>query len=233
MKGTRTLLKRAMAPVAIAGVLLVGASAAYAAGSFDVTAGSATTGTDVDYSATTLGSSPQVTFRDLNSGTTLNCASATAAGYVTVGPNQDGDAIGKIDGPSTVWNTCTGPFGLVLTVTGAGTWNIDATGSTASGVTPGKVSNIQAHVAGACNFDVTGTVVTGSYTNGTSTSDGVLSLPGTETTATSQLVISNVSGALCGLAGIANGHVASFEADYGVPANVASYNPIEISGTYP
>lgn len=220
-KFTRTVGIPAVAAVAV----LAGSSAAFASGSFGVSAGSAATSTVVPYTATTTGSSPQVTFKDTTSGTTLNCASASAAGSVTVVSGHDSNGLGTINGATTGWNTCTGPFSLKFTVTGANTWNLNATGSTVGGVTPGSISNVSAHVAGnGCSFDVTGTA-NGSYTNGASS--GTLTLPGT----TSTLTISNVSGSLCGFAGIANGHAASFKATYGVTANTSGYNPIQINGT--
>lgn len=218
----RTTVITSAAAIAV----LAGSSAAFASGSFNVTAGSAPAGTVVSYSAATTGAAPQVTFKDTTGGATLNCASASAPGSVKVGTGQDSNHLGSINGPGTSWNTCTGPLGLVLTVTGLNTWYIDATGSTnASGVTPGRISGVSAHVASSnCSFDVTGTV-NGSYANGATS--GTLTMPGT----TSTLTISNVSGFLCGAVGIANGHAASFKATYQVNANTPSYNPIQINGT--
>lgn len=224
MRISKKVSRAAVVSAIALSALAMGSAVAFATGSFNVTAGSAPAGTVVPYTATTTGASPQVTFKDTTGGTTLNCSSASAKGTVTVGSGRDSLKLGTIDGATTGWNTCTGPFGLVLTVTGINTWYIDATGSTVSGVTPGRVSSVTAHVAGGCNFDVTGTVA-GTYTNGTSS--GTLTLPGT----TSGLTISNVSGSSCSLVNIANGHAASFKATYGVTANTSSYNPISINGT--
>ena len=192
-----------------------GAPAAFAASSYNVTAGSAPADTIIRYTAT----STQVTFKDTTGGTTLNCASASATGTVTVGTNLSWTGIGTVDG--TVWNTCTGPGGSSFTVTGSGTWGLNATGNTVGGVTPVSISGVNLHVAGACTFDYTGSIA-GTYANGTSS--GTLTLPGT----TSGLLISNVSGSSCGFINIANGHAASFKATYSVVADTPAYNPIRI-----
>ena len=228
-KSKKTIIR--VGVLSAAALVVFGAPAAFAASSYNVTAGSAPA-TDataippvppVAYTANTTGPLPQVTFTDTTSGAVLNCESASAAGTITVGTNRIGTGIGTVD--STGWNNCTGPAGLQLTVTGSHPWSLNATGDTAGGVTAGTVSGVNAHVAdngGGCDFDVTGSVA-GSYTNGTS--NGTLTLPGTSTT----LTISNVSGFLCGFAGIRSGDSASFRATYQVAADNADYNPIQIT----
>ena len=216
-------------PTIALSALAMGSAVAFAASSYNVTAGSAPAGTVVNYTATTTGASPHVTFTDTTSGTVLNCASASAPGTVKAGTNLSGTGIGTVAGAGTGWNTCTGPGGLSLTVTGSGSWGLNATGDTVvtagvdDGKTPGSITGVSAHVSGDCDFDVTGSV-DGSYTNGLKNSTGTLTLPGTSST----LTISNVSGFLCGFAGIANGHSASFEATYQVVADNGAYNPIRI-----
>ena len=223
MRMSKKVSRAVVVPAIALSALALGSAAAFAASSYNVAAGSAASGTIVGYTANTTGPLPQVTFTDTTSGAVLNCESASAAGTITVGTNRIGTGIGTVD--STGWNNCTGPAGLQLTVTGSHPWSLNATGDTAGGVTAGTVSGVNAHVAdngGGCDFDVTGSVA-GSYTNGTS--NGTLTLPGTSTT----LTISNVSGFLCGFAGIRSGDSASFRATYQVAADNADYNPIQIT----
>ena len=223
MRMSKKVSRAVVVPAIALSALALGSAAAFAASSYNVAAGSAASGTIVGYTANTTGPLPQVTFTNTTSGFVLNCESASAAGTITVGTNRIGTGIGTVD--STGWNNCTGPAGLQLTVTGSHPWSLNATGDTAGGVTAGTVSGVNAHVAdngGGCDFDVTGSVA-GSYTNGTS--NGTLTLPGTSTT----LTISNVSGFLCGFAGIRSGDSASFRATYQVAADNADYNPIQIT----
>ena len=211
-------VSRAVVVPAIALSALALGSASFAASSYNLTAGSAPAGTVVNYTATTTGASPQVTFIDTTADVTLNCVSASAKGEVTVGTNQSGTGIGTID--STGWNTCTGPGGLSLTVTGSHPWSLNATGDTnAAGETDGTVSAVNAHVAGDCSFDVTGSV-DATYKNGTTTLD----LPGT----TSTLTISNTSFG-CIFVNVSDGDKASFKATYQVAADNGAYNPIQIT----
>ena len=219
-KSKKTIIR--VGVLSAAALVVFGALAAFAASSYNVTAGSAPASTVVGYTATTTGASPQVTFTDTTAGTVLNCASASAPGTVTVGTNLSGTRIGTINGPGTIWNNCTGLFNF--TVTGSGTWGLDATGDTVGGVTPGSITGVNVHFSddgGNCDFDVTGSI-DGTYTNGAS--NGTLALPGT----TSTLTISNVSGH-CGFIGIQNGDVASFQATYQVAADIGADNPIQIT----
>ena len=221
-KSKKTMIR--VGVLSAAALVVFGAPAAFAASSYNVTAGSAPAGTAVGYTATTTGASPQVTFRDTTSGVVRNCASASAAGTVTVGTILSGTGIGTVDGAGTVWGTCTGAGGLTFTVTSSGIWSLDATGDTVGGVTPVSISGVNLHVSGSgCDFDVTGSV-DGTYTNGTSY--GTLTLPGT----TSGLTISNVSGGLaCVFVGAQNGDSASLQATYQVAADIGAYNPIQIT----
>ena len=222
-KSKKTMIR--VGALSAAALVAFGASAAFAASSYNVTAGSAPAGTVVGYTATTTGTLPQVTFTDTTSGVVYNCASASAPGTVTVGTNLSGTRIGAVNGPGTIWNTCTEPFGLTLFHNGVGSWNLDATGDTVGGVTPVSISGVNLHVSdggGGCDFDYAGSI-DGTYTNGPS--NGTLSLPGTS----SGLRIKNVSGSLCAFAGISSGHSASFKATYQVAANTGAYNPIQIT----
>ena len=217
--------KKTIIRVGVLSAMLVafGAPAAFAAGSFDVTAGSAPAGTVVSWSATTVGALPQVTFKDTTGGTTLNCASGIAAGSITTGPGRDGDHVGTIDGAATVFNGCNGPFGLSFTVTGRDTWNLNATGDTVGGVTPLAISGVAIHFASSsCAFDLLGSL-DGSYTNGAT--NGSLTLAGTSPT----LTISNATGGVCAMFNYANGHAVSLKTTYQVAANTGAYNPIRIT----
>ena len=211
--------------VLAAALVVFGAPAAFAASSYNVTAGSAPAGTVVNYTATTTGASPQVTFTFTTAGVVLTCVSASAPGTITVGTNLSATPISTVNGSGTVWATCTGPGGLTFTVTSSGIWSLDATGDTVGGVTPVSISGVNLHFAqngGGCDFDVTGSI-DGFYTNGTSF--GTLTLPGT----TSTLTISNVVGFSCVFVGIQSGDSASFKATYQVAADIGAYNPIQIT----
>ena len=218
-KSQKTMIR--VGVLSAAALVVLGAPAAFAASSYNVTTGSAASGTFVGYTATTTGASPQVTFKDTTVGTVLHCGSASAPGTVTAGTNLSGTGIGTVDGAGTIWNTCTGPAGLSLTHTGVGSWNLDATGDTVGGVTPVSISGVNLHVAGSCTFDYTGSI-DGSYTNGPSY--GTLTLPGT----TSGLTISNTSFG-CAFIGTQNGDSASLQATYQVVADNGAYNPIQIT----
>lgn len=214
-----TLIRTATVAVAALGALALGAGTASAATTFTVKAGTAANGTVVPITGTTTGASPQVTFKDTSSATTLNCASSKAPGSTKVGTGLPGTKIGTINGAATTFTGCTGPLGLVLKVTGSGTWNINATSGNTTAVN-GTISAIKAKVAdtnGQCSFTVTGSVA-GRIVDSNST----LALPGT----TSKLTISAVTGCF-GL--ITNGDVASFKATYKLTATTAAFNPIKVT----
>ena len=243
-----SLLTRAV--VAGGGLVAAGlltATAAFAHGApFTVTAGSAAAGTSVAVTGTSVGSSPQVVFKDTTTGVNLQCASAKLTGAITVG-SSNGTPIATVDGSSAVFTNCTGPAGRVFKVTGYGTWNINISDST-SGVNTGTVTNILAHVqsiAGPnCGFDVgansgtftssgTSTVtpgsVAGTYTNSTQN----LAVPGT---APGSLGLWNVKGGTSGTltycvspSVIKQGDLASFSATFNLAADVAANNPIAVN----
>jgi hypothetical protein len=202
----------------LAAVAFLCASQASATTTWTVKAGSASAGTIVAITGTTVGTSPQIHFKDVTSGQTLTCASGSAPGTTKVGKGLSGTGIGHINGPQTKWNTCTGPAGLKFVVTGINTWNLNAASYTAP-VTKGTITNIKATVvdSGVCSFTVTGKVAV-SYSNSTHK----LTVPGT----TASLSISNVSGCL----GIINsGDHAWFKGTYALKANNSAFNPITIT----
>lgn len=211
------LLRTAAVVTGAAAALALGASSASAATTFTVKAGSAPSGTTVAVKGVTTGSSPQVTFVDTTSGTTLNCTSSSATGSVKTGTGLSGTGIATINGAGIVFSSCTGPLGLNLTVKGAGTWKLNATSGSTTAV-KGTLTGVSATVSGSgCSFSVAGSVA-GSYTNSTQ----ALAFPGT----TSGLKISNVNGCF----GLVNsGDVASYKASYKLTATTAAYNPVKVT----
>lgn len=192
--------------------------------SYTVTAGSAASGSTVALTGTATGtaSAPAITFTDTTTNQVLNCVSGTAPGTTTVGAGQSGAGLATIDGASTTWTSCTGPLGLAFTVSGSGSWILNATGATAGGTTPGTITSASASVSdpGICSFDVSGSV-TGSYTNG---SPATLSVAADNST----LTISNVNGCL----GIINdGDAATFVGAYQIAANDAANNPVTVTSS--
>jgi len=194
------------------------ATAASATATWTVKAGSAANGTTVSITGTTQGTTPQIHFSDATTSQKLTCDSGTAPGTVKVGSGESGTRLGKISGPNTTWNNCSGPAGLRFAVTGIGTWNINAS-SYASPVTTGHIAKVDATVddPGLCTFTVTGAVAV-NYSNATQ----VLTVPGKSPT----LAISNVTGCF---GAINNGDKAEFSAKYLLAASVSADNPITIT----
>lgn len=191
---------------------------------YAVAAGSAASGSSVAITGTASGtaSAPAITFTDTTTNQVLNCVSGTAPATATVGTGLSGTDLATIDGASTTWSTCTGPLGLAFTVTGSGSWDVNATDETVGGVTPGTISGASATVddPGVCTFDVTGTV-DATYTNG-STSTLAVSADN------STLTVSNVNGCF----GIINeGDSASFVGTYQVTGDDPANNPVTITSS--
>ena len=210
--------------VTAAAVLVVGqASASPLDTTYTVAAGSAASGSAVALTGTATGtaSAPAITFTDTTTNQVLNCVSGTAPGSTTVGTGLSGTGIATIDGANTTWTSCTGPLGLAFTVSGAGTWTLNATGPTANGSTPGTITGASAAVndPGICSFNVNGGV-TGSYTN----SPPTLNVAADSST----LTISNVNGCL----GIINeGDSATFVGSYSIAANDSASNPVTVTSS--
>ena len=138
--------------------LTLGASAAWATGPYTISAGAQTSGT-VAYTGSTTGASPQIQFNSPN--VEMGCDSGTAAGDLFLGSNATGDDVGSIT--SSTWTNCVGPFGLPMSVTHAGTWSLNLTGTPTGGVTVGNIDEVNAHVEATgdpetCSFDVIGSV---------------------------------------------------------------------------
>jgi hypothetical protein len=190
------------ASVATTAIAAMGASTASA---YTVTGGPNFTGT----AATT-------TLTNNNTGAALTCASSNASGTVNTGTGV-GPTLGSISALSFAGGgTCSGPAGISFTVTpNSLPYPIVATGPTAGGVTPGRVTGVNARLSGfLCSATVTGSAP-GNYNNATRR----LTL-----TAGSTLTISNVSGCF-GL--LNNGDTASFTTAYNVVGSPA--NPIQIN----
>jgi len=152
----------------IAALALAGSTAAFAAGTSTVSVAGSTAPGSHAYAAN---STAPISF---TAGANMSCGSVSAAGDLNSGsvawPSTSG-LLGNIQ--SSTWNNCTGA-GFNLAVTQNGTWNVDITGATVSGVTPIQVSNISATVkdkatnGGLCTFTVTGTAP-GSVSNANQT----------------------------------------------------------------
>jgi hypothetical protein len=220
MSSMSKLARFTVVPVAAVTAIGLSSPAAFAASSYNLSAGSAAAGSSVAFGA----QGSDITFNDVTAGATVTCSGSSISGTATAGESISGTGIAVLDGSSVSFTDCTGPVGIEFTVTGSGAWSLDATGDTdANGTTAGDISGISARATGSgCSFDATGSVA-GAYTNGASS--GTLALSGSEPT----LTLSNVSGFLCGIAGISNGDQVSFAATYTVSASDAANNPIQVT----
>ena len=201
--------KAAFVGIAAGAIALIAIPSALAAGTtYTIKAGTQKSGT-VNYTATT----DKIAFTDKTSGLALGCKSGTAAGAVTLGKKVAGNKVGTIT--KTTWKSCSGPNNIVLLPKQHGTWNLNATGATASGVTKAFVSNVNAVVkqkgaASLCTFTVTG-ASDGKYSN--STHKLTLS-PGSH-----KLKVSHVVGGCYGL--ISNGDTVTFKATYAFTGKIS------------
>jgi hypothetical protein len=144
-----------------------------------------------------------------NTGQVLTCASSATAANLKKGSGQT-NPIGKIT--SATFTKCTGPGGLVFTVTTSAStttpWKLN--GSTfSSGVTHGSITGIKASLSGSgCSATVGGTTatsagkVTGTYSNST----GILKVSG------GNLHVWNVAAGCLGL--INTGDATTFTGNY-------------------
>jgi hypothetical protein len=111
---------------------------------------------------------------DVNTNQTLQCTSSKSTGTLKSGHGISGANLGSIK--TLTFSNCTGPFGLVFTVTNSGfPWTLHGTAFNAtSGVTTGNITGIKSHLSGtACSADVRGATATSTgkvkvtYTNST------------------------------------------------------------------
>ncbi|MFB9314526.1 hypothetical protein [Nocardioides plantarum] len=201
----RTLLSTLA--VAASAAILAMAGPATAAGPYTLTVGGSSTGTPAFTGTTT---SAGISFNTPL--VAMSCTSATATGTLAPGTGVSGAAIASIN--ATTWSGCIGPLGLPMTVSGSGSWKLNATGTATTGTSDnvaGNISGVTATVSQtgnptACSFKVTG-VVDGIFKEGTS------QLQVTPPTAVGSLVISNVVGCY-GL--VANGDPADFNGTYNI-----------------
>ncbi len=204
--------------LAVAAVTMTSAFAATP--TYTLKAGNAAPGTNVSLRASTGGTTPQITFVDTTSNTTLTCDSGTLQGTTKTGTNLPGAAIASINGSASTFTNCTGPFGLQFQVTGSGSWKINANSAAPGGVF-GSVTGIRATVkdGSVCNFTAAGRL-SGKFTNQYLT----LLSKGTDPT----LTISGVPSGQC-FGVIKNGDTATFGAVYKIRSNKFSQNPITIT----
>ncbi|HEY2576516.1 MAG TPA: hypothetical protein VGI74_09430 [Streptosporangiaceae bacterium] len=151
------------------------------------------------------GTASNPTLKDTKSGTVLTCKTSTTSATLKKGKGQS-NPLGSIT--KIAFQTCTGPLGLVFTVTiKALPYKLNGN-SFSSGVTKGTITGIMASISGSgCSANIAGTTATakgqvnGTYTNST----GVLKASG------GNLHIFGVNGCF-GL--IANGDPSTFTASY-------------------
>src|SRR5215467_6602039 len=103
-------------------------------------------------------SAGKTSLKDVNTGAVLSCTSSKSTGTLKSGHGISGTNLGSIK--TLTFSGCTGPFGLVFTVT--------------NGVTTGNITGIKSHLSGTgCSADVRGATATSTgkvkvtYTNGT------------------------------------------------------------------
>ena len=195
-------LKKAFTGTAVTGVAIVAAIGLAAAPAFaSVSSATISGSTNTGGAFTATASNP--TLVDNKTGATLKCTSSTATGNAVNGTYTAGapTAISVATLSKITWSGCT-LLGIPFSVTGSGyPWSLNATGPTASGVTPGSITGVHATLSGACVATVTGTV-TGTYSN----------TPHTLAINAGTLTTSGVSG-LC-LGQINNGDSVTYKANY-------------------
>lgn len=188
--------RKSLAIIGAVALVSIG-TAAYAGPPWTVSVGGSSTGAPASYSATTVGTDPDIEFSV--PAADLTCADGTADGTIT--PGATASKAGEIT--ATEFNTCLGPFDIPLEVTQTSVWDINITGNNVGGVTPGSIGNVNAHVEnpdGLCEFDVTGSVP-GSFNE----NNQQLAVGG------GGLTVSNVSGCF---GAIGNGNPATFDGTY-------------------
>ena len=133
-----------------AALLAVTATTAHAGPPWTVSVGGSSTGAPAPFNATTVNG-----LEFSVPGIDLGCDSATFYGAITPGPTSS--TVGQVT--DSTYENCVGPLNLDFEVTQTSAWNIDLTGDNVAGVTPGEITNVNAHVAdadGLCAFDLAG-----------------------------------------------------------------------------
>lgn len=217
-RGLRVRFAAVAAAVALTGPALA-AGTADAATTYTLKAGSAPAGTVVYANGATIGPAPQIKLRDVTSGTTATCQSATGRGYGKVGSGLSGVGLTTLEAARLKPVGCLGPLGLKLNLIASGLWKLSATGysnGVATGVLRGVDATVRADDPAACSFRATGTVQ-GSYANNGQT---------ITTKALPTLTISEVVGCF-GL--IADGDKATISLSLKLTPVNAAYNPLTIT----
>lgn len=204
--------------LAAAASLACAVPAAFAAGTFTVTAGSATTlDNPIVLTAATSGAAPQVHLTA--DGSTFTCDSSSMPGSTAVGAGLSGADILTLDATSATWTNCQGA-GFTFTVTSSSNWPFNATAGSSTGVSGNLGLNLSMtgtnSFGATCNFTIAGLIA--NYDNAAAT----LGIDDTST-------ISGVSGTCESLGVIKNGDRATFQANYVVTASNSAYNPIHIT----
>ena len=186
---------------AVAATVGFASSPATAAGTWTIS-GSSGSGGAFTASAT------KPVLKDVNTGTTLTCATSAAAGTATNGTGLSGTNIAPIS--SVTFASCTGPAGISFTVASQGLpWHLNAV-SYSGGVTTGTITGVKAKLSGLCSATFAapsgvnnGATLAATYNNSTHT----LSVNGA-----SALKAYSVSGICVGL--INTNDLATFTAAY-------------------
>jgi hypothetical protein len=198
--------KAVIVGLAAGAAALIAIPAAFAAAgtTYTIKAGSKTSGSEA-YKAKT----DKIIFTDTTTKTPLQCSAGTASGDLSLGKKVAASKAATIT--KTTWTDCAGPGGLTLVPVQKGTWKLNASGKTSSGVTKVFVSNVTAnvHAKGSpnlCKFTVTGSA-DGTFTN---SSNNLTLKPGSH-----KLKTSKVTGCL---GQINNGDTVTFKATYKLAA---------------
>lgn len=219
----KTTRKFGIALTAAAG-LACAVPAAFAAGTFTVTAGSAPPGTLVPFHAITTGPTPQVHFTDTTSNVNLTCDSGTATGTIGTGAGLSGADALTINGSSTTWTNCQGA-GFTFTLTGSGNWQFNAASGSSTGAS-GTLTGVSISATGTgsfgatCNLTISGSVAA-TFTD--SSPNPTLGLNGGGQT------ISGVGGTCGSLGVIKNGDAATLQLPYLIIPDDSAYSPIAIT----
>jgi hypothetical protein len=101
------------------------------------------------------------TLKDVNTGSVLTCTSSSSSGTLKKGSGISGTNLGSITALS--FSNCTGPLGLVFTVSNSGfPWTLSGTSYNATTkVTTGFINGIKSTLSGpGCSATVAGTTAT-------------------------------------------------------------------------
>lgn len=209
--------------VLAASTVLVGpgvATASATSQTFTVTAGTASAGTSVGFTARTHAPVPAIILNDDTSGMQWTCDSASFVGHITAGAGLPGADIGTVGGEDS-WTNCVGPLGWTIFPSAVSTWHVDVdhfnpTNQLSRVVFTSVQLDFPDTNGMGCIFTLTGTE-SATYSN----LNHALVLQ-----AGSSLITSNEQGCL-GL--ILDGDTWSLSGRFAVSTNYAPFNPITIT----